>query len=106
MGLGIRSLFSISAAAAALGVGSAGPVACSSDTVVSGDRSITRVIGSEGGSIALGEVILDVPSGAMASPAAISVTRSDEGPVDGYVASTSVYRFEPDGLTFVQAAHV
>lgn len=58
-------------------------------------------IGPEGGRIEAGDVALDIPAGALGETTEIRIRASEESP-EGISLLSSVYRFEPAGLTFSQ----
>jgi hypothetical protein len=66
--------------------------------VPGGDGGVT--IGPEGGSLATFGLEVDIPPGALSSPATLSVAQSTAAPPAGYELLTPVYRFRPDGITF------
>jgi hypothetical protein len=79
--------------------------ACSSSDQTSVDTT-SRLVGPDGATIQLGEVAIDIPPGALTSPQTISISRTSEGAPYGYVASSPVYRFQPEGLKFAKPATV
>jgi len=75
------------------------PDAASAD-VGAQSASATQVIGPEGGSVQLDDVTLTFPKATFATPQSISIARTDQDPPEGYGASSRIYRFSPEGLTF------
>jgi hypothetical protein len=77
-----------------------------SDTTGSGGDEIlaSETIGTDGGTIAVaGEFSLDVPSGAVDLPVEFTVERNASPGAEptGYDYASDVYRFSPDGQTFL-----
>ncbi|HEY0713187.1 MAG TPA: hypothetical protein VGF45_10975, partial [Polyangia bacterium] len=62
--------------------------------------TVTMMIPPTGGTIALGNASLTVPSGAIAAPAAITMVATQEAAPAGFEAGVKVFRFEPAGLAF------
>jgi hypothetical protein len=60
----------------------------------------SALIGPEGGHIAVGDLQLDIPAGALAEPVEIRVTVTTAAVPDSFDAYSPLYRFEPAGLTF------
>lgn len=81
-------------------------VACSADEVT--ELSPSARIGAEGGAIALDEVRLDVPRGALDAPRTLTVSvRQNVAGLDlPGEAVSAVYTFDPEGLRFAVPAEV
>jgi hypothetical protein len=67
-------------------------------TAPAGDGGVT--IGPDGGSLVTFGLEVDIPPGALSSPATLSVAQSTAAPPAGYELLTPLYRFRPDGITF------
>lgn len=76
------------------------------DTPPPGGTSSSALIGSEGGRIDLGELALDVPSGALDRMTEIRVTVTENPVPARFGAYSKVYRFEPAGLRFSAPAAI
>ena len=70
------------------------------DADADADRRVAQVIDTAGGTLSLDGVELVFDEGSVDEPVEIVITRLDIGAIDGYDLFTSVYRFEPAGLTF------
>jgi formylglycine-generating enzyme required for sulfatase activity len=78
----------------------AASAACSSSSRRAGAR--TEVVGDKGGVVRFDDVVLDIPAGALAREQSITIRKTAEPAPEGYVAASALYRFEPDGLSFMQ----
>jgi hypothetical protein len=92
----------------AIGLGAIGSIgyACAPDAENQNDESTTQVVGSEGGAIRIGEVVLDIPAGALSSPQTITITRTQDVAPYAYTPLSSIYRFAPEGLVFAKPVAV
>lgn len=61
-------------------------------------------VGAEGGSVEAGDVILEVPAGALAEETTITITKTEDAVPERHVGVTPIYKLEPDGLKFKKAA--
>jgi hypothetical protein len=77
--------------------------ACGGD---SGTQTTTMMVGSAGGAVALGDITLNIPAGALTVDTAITITSSIDGAPMAYSRYTAVYTFEPAGLQFAQPVTV
>jgi alpha-tubulin suppressor-like RCC1 family protein len=84
----------------------AGATDDSTDTTTDGttdpDPPGSATIGTQGGTVTLGDVTLTIPPGALTTDTLISISFGDESTIDGYTLFSPVYRFEPAGLTFAK----
>lgn len=62
--------------------------------------SVTKSIGASGGSIGLGNLVLSIPPGALATDKTIVVTATNAAAPAGFTLYSPIYKFEPEGLTF------
>lgn len=70
------------------------------------DGGVSAIIGPSGGEVVLGSMVLDVPAGALGAVVTITASVDPSGPPPGFVASSPVYRFLPEGLNFAVPATV
>lgn len=63
-------------------------------------RTAAMLLGSEGGTLALGDLVLDVPAGAVRSETEIRVTVEAAAAPAPFTGFSPVFRFEPAGLVF------
>ncbi len=75
-----------------------------SDAMVGTGGTVTMMIGASGGEVALGDLRLTVPAGALASTTAITITETTMPTPAGYRAFSPLYEFEPAGLMFSMPA--
>ncbi len=87
--------------AAAIVLASIALAACSSRPAPA-----SMLIGPSGGTVAVGEVTLTIPPGALSAPVTITITRTDDAPPTGYIGYSPVYRFEPRGIVFASPVTV
>jgi hypothetical protein len=66
----------------------------------------TAAVGPTGGEVQGPGVALSIPSGALTSDQQIRITRTEEAPPSTHKASSAIFRFEPDGLSFAIPARV
>jgi len=59
-----------------------------------------------GGTVALDDVTLEIPAGALVTTTRITVSRQTSPPPEGYDEYSGIYRFEPEGLVFQQPVKV
>ncbi|MBU6162444.1 MAG: SUMF1/EgtB/PvdO family nonheme iron enzyme, partial [Myxococcales bacterium] len=64
------------------------------------------LIGTEGGSVTLGEASITVPSGAVAAPVTLRIVEVAGASTPGYTRYSPVYRFEPSGIEFAAPVRV
>ena len=64
--------------------------------------STTSTVGPEGGSVAIAGAELVIPAGALDAEVAITIEATAEEIPGGFVGSSPVFRFEPDGLVFAE----
>jgi len=64
-----------------------------------GDEAAVR-IDDGGGEVRLGELVLEVPPGALAAPTEIRVVAESAAIPDGFTSYSPIYHFEPAGLRF------
>lgn len=76
-------------------LGLASVAACSGSST----ETITKKIGSEGGTLELKGALLSIPAGALSEDTEITVKLEGATP-DGYMAQSPVYDLNPSGLTF------
>lgn len=69
-------------------------------------EEIAVSIGSEGGRVELGELTLEVPSGALAEPTEIRVSVLDVPTPTSFRGFSPIVRFEPAGLRFARPATI
>jgi hypothetical protein len=66
----------------------------------------TSAIGPSGGTVQAGGAMLEVPAGALATDANITITETSDAPPAGVTALSPIYRFAPDGLVFAKPVSV
>ncbi|MAC29828.1 MAG: hypothetical protein CMH59_25670 [Myxococcales bacterium] len=69
-------------------------------------RSESALVGPAGGTLALGDLTLAIPEGALEAPVEITITATDEPTPERFGAYSRVYRFAPEGLSFARPARV
>lgn len=80
-------------------------VSCSSDpenTTDDGSTSVKQAVGPEGGTIVVQGATVTIPKGALTKTIDITISTSDAGPPDGFVALSKVFVCEPSGTDFAQ----
>ena len=65
--------------------------------------TVTDAIGPAGGTVTIGGAELTIPAGALDEEVEITITETAEEVPSGFLGSSPVYQFEPDGLVFAQA---
>jgi hypothetical protein len=100
-GFEIRRLCAVAGCVALVFVGcsSSSPPAPPSDAV-------SASVGPSGGTVRIHGLAIEVPAGALSTPATIGVTVDPAGPPGSYTALSPLFRFTPDGLTFARPATV
>ncbi len=82
-------------------------VACGGDDDGGGGGSadggtVTSAVGPEGGTVTTTGAELTIPAGALDQEVEIAITTTVEEAPSGFLGSSAVFQFEPDGLVFAQ----
>jgi hypothetical protein len=64
--------------------------------------SVKKSVGPEGETIVVGGATVTIPKGALSRPIDITISASDVGPSEGFVALSRVFKCEPSGTDFAQ----
>ena len=80
-----------------------GPEPTPATPFVLGSETSTGTVGPDGGVLALGDVTITVPAGALLEPTTLTLTRVSQFPLSGFTAGV---HFEPEGLTFLTPVSV
>ncbi len=90
-----------------------GTVACTTTHPLDEDPIIpdvgtieSAVFGSEGGTLAVGDLAVVIPSGAVPDGTEVTVTVSEEETPNGFTAYSPVIRYEPEGLVFERPVQI
>jgi hypothetical protein len=76
-------------------------LSCSSDPdSPSAPSSVTQNVGPDGATIVVNGATVTIPKGALANGVDVTISRSDSGPPDGFVALSPVFKCEPSGTEF------
>ena len=63
---------------------------------------MTRSVGPDGDTIVVQGATVTIPKGALAKSVEITISASNAGPPDGFVALSPVFKCEPSGTDFAQ----
>jgi hypothetical protein len=66
--------------------------------------TVSDTIGPAGGTVTIAGAELSIPAGALAEDVSITITETAEEAPAGFLGSSAIYQFEPDGLVFAQPA--
>jgi len=64
--------------------------------------TVTDSIGPAGGTVTIAGAELTIPAGALAEDVSITISETAEEAPAGFLGSSAIYQFEPDGLVFAQ----
>lgn len=67
-----------------------------------GDGTVSGTIGPEGGTVMIDGAELTIPAGALDEEVEIAISETSEAVPTGFLGSSPVFQFEPDGLVFAQ----
>ncbi len=76
------------------------------DGTVGTGATVTMDVGTDGGTVELEGVTLEIPAGALVGTESITVTSTTDVAPNGFSKLSPIYEFEPDGLVFEVPATV